>query len=127
MKTTREEGFILTMVILFLGLMSIVLLFLNEGVQTTLSQADRMYLAAVEQNLAASGAAWAASQLSADHPIPADRALDLDSKAFGDHPCGLSVRLAKRSDSRSEVVVSTTCAKSRWEFSRSRTYAIPTP
>jgi hypothetical protein len=126
MRTARSNGFILTLVILFLGVMAVVLLVLTDGTQTMLSQTDRMYLSAVENNLVSSGAAWASTQLSADRLAASNQATDLDAKLLSDRPCAVSVRLANRTDDQANVRISTSCSKARWTFTHSCTYAIPT-
>jgi hypothetical protein len=126
MRTARSSGFILTLVIVFLGLMAVVLLVLNEGTQIMLWQTDRMYLAAVESNLVSSGAAWAAAQIAASRSAPSDQGAELDAKFFSDRPCSLSVRLMSRTDDQANIRISTSCSKASWTSSHSRTYAIPT-
>ena len=126
MRTARSNGFILTLVIVFLGLMAVVLLVLTDGTQTVLSQTDRMYLSAVESNLISSGAAWASAQLSADRLTPSNQGTELDARSLSDRPCSLSVRLTNRIDKQADIHISTSCSKARWTLARSRTYAIPT-
>jgi autotransporter translocation and assembly factor TamB len=125
MRTARSSGFILTMVIVFLGLMAVVLLVLTEGTQIMLWQTDRMYLAAVQSNLISSGAAWTSVQLSAGNTALSDREIELDAKSFSNRPCAVSVRLMSRTDSEAQIHIATSCSKARWTLTRARNYAIP--
>ena len=107
-----------------LGLMAVILLALTTGTQTLLSQADRMYLSAVERNLIASGTAWAAAQLPAGQLTAADQGTPLDAGVLSERPCTLSVRLVNRTDNEAVVDVSTSCSKARWTLTHSHSYAI---
>ncbi len=127
MKNARSNGFILTLVLLCLGLMSVILMVLTTGTQTMLSQTDRMYVSAVESNLVSSGAAWAAVQLPQGALVASDQRTPLDVDALSERPCRLSVRLMDRSDTQATIDISTTCSKARWTLTRSHKYAIPAP
>ena len=124
-RNHQSSGFILTTVIVFLGIMGIVLLVLADGTNTMLSQTDRMYLKAVESNLISSGAAWASQQLSADRLAVSDQPTQLDAKPFSTLPCSLSVRLTNRTAGQADIRIATSCTKARWTLTHSRLYAIP--
>jgi hypothetical protein len=125
MKTIRPNGFVLTLVIVALGLMTVILLVLTTGTQTMLSQTDRMYVSAVENDLIASGTAWAAAQLSAGRLTASDQGTPLDAGVLSERPCQLTVRLINRADNRAIVDISTSCSKARWTLTHSRSYTIP--
>jgi hypothetical protein len=125
MRMAKSSGFVLTLVIVCLGLMAVVLLVLSDGTQTMLWQTDRMYLAAVERNLVSSGAAWASAQLSAGHPVPSQLATDLDAKLLSDRPCSLSVGLVSQADAQADVRIAVSCSKARWTVAHSHTYEVP--
>jgi hypothetical protein len=125
MRTARSDGFILTLVILALGMMGVMLLVLTTGTQTMLSQTDRMYLSAVESNLISSGTAWASTRLPTEGLAASDQSTQLDAGALSDRPCSLSVRLANRTDSQATLQISTSCGKAKWTLTHSRMYEIP--
>ena len=125
MKTTGPNGFVLTLVIVALGLMTVILLALTTGTQTMLSQTDRMYVSAVENDLIASGTAWASTQVPAGRLTASDQGTSLDAGLLSERPCKLIVRLVNRDDNRAVVDVSTSCSKARWTLTHSRSYAIP--
>jgi hypothetical protein len=121
----KSNGFVMTSVIVFLGVMGVVLLVLAQATNTMVFQTDRMYLKAVEDNLISSGAAWAAQQLSSDRMAVSKQPTELDATSFSDRPASLSVQLVNLADHRADVRIATSCTKARWTLTQSHIYIIP--
>jgi hypothetical protein len=120
----RNEGFILTLVIVALTLMGVVMFVLTEGSNTMLFQADAAYLHATERNLIASGLAWAREKASSSVGTPGSEPVELDTAAFGLPNTRLVVRLVDVQNGTAKVQIETSCRKGRRTLRSSRTFTV---
>ncbi len=124
MKPTKKRGFVLTLVIVALGLMGVVMAVLTGGANTMLFHADRAHARAVERNLTASGLAWARQlALHKETAVPAEP-VALDVRAFNLPQASLAVALTRVGATAVEVRVESTCVKGRQTSKTQRQYTV---
>lgn len=126
MKTgkTRQNGFVLVFVIVVLALIGMYMIVLTSDANTLLFQADRAYLEACEQNLTASGLAWAKKNI--DNTKPSTGAFELDATAMHIRGAVISVNVSPGKKGASQVRVSTSCSRARQTLTSARKFTIET-
>lgn len=124
MRNQTKKGFVLTLVIVGLGMVAVVMFVLTGGANTMLFQADRAYLQAVRRNLVASGIAW--SQVAAADPnaVPLAGPVQLDAAALGGRGPELTVRITEVRTETVDIQVRTSCTKGKQTLTGSRDYTI---
>jgi hypothetical protein len=127
MRKRRNEGFLLTFVIVALALMGTTLFVLAGGSNAMLFHADTAYLQAVERNLTASGLAWARASISANGAAAASEPVVLDAEAFDAPYAGLVVRIMHVQADRATVRIATSCSKGRRTLTATRDYTLDLP
>ena len=120
----RNEGAILTLVIVALMLVGVVMFVLTEGSNTMLFQADTGYLRAVERSLIASGLAWARERVSNHAEVRSTDPVELNTTAFGLPSAKLAVRILEVQDGTAKVRIETSCHKGRRTLHTSRTFSV---
>ncbi|UCD50707.1 MAG: hypothetical protein JSW27_24695 [Phycisphaerales bacterium] len=124
MKTARQDGFVLTLVIVALGLMGVVMAVLAGAGNTMLFHADRAQVEAVERNLTASGLAWARHQALQPGATVTAQPVELDVRAFGIRQARLAVSFAQTDAGSVDVRIEASCSKGRQTARTQRQYAI---
>lgn len=124
MRRLRKSGFILSLVIVALGLLGVVMAVLGQGTNTMLFQADRAYLRAVERNLAASGLAWARHQALQQEATVSAEPIGLDTRFPGVRQASLTVSFTEIGTATAGVHVETACAKGRRTSKTTQDYTI---
>ena len=120
----RNQGTILTLVIVALTLVGVVMFVLTGGSNTMIFQADTAYLRAVERNLIASGLAWAQERVLSDAGGPSTEPVELDTTAFGLPDVRLVVRILEVRGDAAQVQIETSCHKGRRTLTTSRTFSV---
>jgi hypothetical protein len=123
----RNQGAVLTLVIVALMLVGVVMFVLTEGANTMLFQADAAYLRAVERNLIASGLAWARERVSSGIGSQVTGPVELSTAAFGSPNARLVVRIAEVQGETAKVHVETSCHKGRRTLRASRMFSVAVP
>lgn len=124
MKTARQNGFVLTLVIVALGLMGVVMAVLAGASNTMLFHADRAQVEAVERNLAASGLAWARHQVLQPGATMAAQPMELDVRTFRIPQARLAVSIAQADAGSVDVRIEASCGKGRQTARTQRQYGI---
>lgn len=124
MKKVRKSGFILSLVIVALGLLGVVMAVLGQGTNTMLFHADRAYLRAVERNLTASGLAWARHQVLQGQAAVSAEPIGLDIGSLNVRQGTLAVSFVQVGATSVDVRVEARCAKGRRSVSGEHDYAI---
>lgn len=126
MNGKRRYGFILTFVIVLVGLVGVVMFVLTGGSNAMLFEADAAYVQAVDRNLAASGLAWARHQVArGETPVP-NQPVSLDTDFPGARQANLTVQFAER-DAAVRCRIETSVAKGRQSLNESREYVLTVP
>lgn len=110
-EKTRQTGFVMVIVIVILVLVEIYMISLTSDANTFLFQADHAYLEACEQNLTASGLAWAKKNI--DSTNTSAGAFELDAAAMNIRGAVISINVSPRKNGVSQVQVSTSCSRAR--------------
>jgi ABC-type Na+ efflux pump permease subunit len=124
MKTakTRKKGFVLVLIIVLLALISIYMIVLTNDANLFIFQADRAYLKACEQNLAASGLNWAKKNVNAIKS--ATKTVELDAADMSIKNAVLSVKLSAGEKSKYLVEIDTSCRKARQQLDSVKKFTI---
>jgi len=126
MKGTRRCGFILTFVIVLIGLVGVVMFVLTGGSNTMLFEADAAYVQAVDRNLAASGLAWARRRAAqGEGPMP-NEPVSLEMDFPGARQANLTVQFAQQ-DAAVRCRIETSVTKGRQSLNESREYVLSVP
>ncbi len=111
----RKNGFVLLLVISLIALIGIYMIILASDANIYIFQADRAYLQACSQNLAASGLNWAKKKEGALKT--AAKPVELDTSKMGIKDAELKVNLTQ-----AEIEIKTSCSKARQTLNLSRKY-----
>lgn len=125
MSKTRRQGFILTYIIVLLGLVGVVMFVLTGGANTMLFEADAAYVQAADRNLTASALAWARHRSSGSEPVVLDEPIALDTSSLAVRDANVSVRLVKHGDAALGCHIETSVAKGQQSLNNSREYVLP--
>ena len=120
----RNQGAILTLVIVALMLVGVVMFVLTEGSNTMLFQADAAYLQAVQRDLIGSGLAWARQKVSGPAEVQSTDPVELDTAAFGLPNARLVVRILEVQSGTAKVHIETSCHRGRQTLRMSRTFSV---
>ncbi|MCJ7728788.1 MAG: hypothetical protein MUO27_02750 [Sedimentisphaerales bacterium] len=124
MKTgkTRQNGFVLIFVIVVLALIGMYMIVLTGDSNTIIFQANRAYLEACKQNLAASGLIWAKKNV--DDAKPTTGVFELDAAAMNIRGAVLSVTVSPEENRASQVRVRASCSRARQTLTSSMKFNI---
>jgi hypothetical protein len=120
----RNQGAVLTLVLVALILMGMAMFILTGGAKAMLFHADTAYLQAVERNLIASGLAWTQQKLANNSGLPTEKPAELDVTVFGVPQARLAVHVLEVRDGTARVHLETSCQKGRRTLHTSRDYTL---
>lgn len=123
-RANKAGGFVLILAVMTMAMVAIAALVLAETSATMLFQTDRIYLEAVQRNLAASGLAWARQNTRSLATEPG-KIVELDTGDIRLRDSSLGIRADNLSAGVINVRVITSCKKGRQTFNRSDCYTIP--
>lgn len=124
-KTTRTNGFVLTMIIVAMMLLGVIMAVLAVGANTMLFQADAAQTQAVARNLTASGLAWAQHQIEQGKVAASDQPVELNVEAFGGRETRLAVSFTHVEPETVAVRIEASSAKSRHTAKATHDYTVP--
>lgn len=113
MKTSRNKGFVLMLVVTAIGLIGAIMIVLTAGANTMMFQSDTAYLQATEYNLMASGSAWARLNIRGESPETFNRTITLDLANMNIRGSSLTVAVGAPIGNRVEVQINTSCTRGR--------------
>ena len=116
---TRNSGFVMLFVICILALIGMYMIVLARDANIFGFQADRAYLEACQQNLTASGLAWAKKNANTSKTTIA--AVELDTADMGIERAILSVRISAR---EKQVEIDSSCSKARQRLSSVKKFTL---
>jgi hypothetical protein len=122
----RNQGAVLSLVVVALMMVGIVLFVLTEGANTMLFRADTACVQAVERNLIASGLAWAREKAAGDAGARVTEPVDLNTTAFNAPDARLVVQIVEVQREAAKVRIETSCRKGRRTLHSSRTFRVAT-
>jgi len=124
MKKTRQNGFVLVLVIVAIAVIGVQMAVLGDIANTMQFQSRNAYLKACERNLLASGLVWAKENVREKSSEIFDRTLQLDVSKLNIRDSALSVTANIASDEEAEVQIYTTCSRSRQTLRETGKYRI---
>jgi type II secretory pathway pseudopilin PulG len=124
MKKTRQNGFVLILVIVSIAIIGLVMSVLTNGANTMMFQSDTAYLKACERNLIASGLAWAKRNIQNNSRENFDKTIELDVSKMDIRGSSLIVTIMIPADKKPQAKVNTSCSRGRRTFRGDGEYKI---
>jgi hypothetical protein len=124
MKHRKQNGFVLLLVIVAIGLIGAEMFVLTGISNQILFQSDTAYLQACERNLATSGLAWTKRNIKNADKETFDRPIELDVSSTNIYGATLSVDIITAEDEEAEVQINTSCIHDRHTLRHSSRYLI---
>lgn len=113
MKKTRQNGFVLILVITAMAVIGIQMAVLADIANTMQFQSQNAYLKACERNLLASGLVWAKENAREKSGEIFNKTIQLDVSKLNIRDSALEVTINVASDEEAEVQIDTSCSRSR--------------
>lgn len=123
-KRVRENGFVLFLVLVTMILVGAEMFVLAGGSNTILFQADNAYLQAVEQNLTASGLAWAKKNFEDENLQSVSETIELFLADINIKKAALSIFVKKGENEGAEVQINASCNRGGHILRRNKKYQI---
>ena len=124
MKKTRQNGFVLILVIVAIAVIGVQMSVLADIANTMQFQSQTAYLRACERNLLASGLVWAKENTREKGGEIFDKTIQLDVSKLNIRDSALDVTINIASDEEAEVQIDTSCSRSRQTLREKGKYRI---
>ncbi len=124
MKKTRQNGFVLVLVIVAIAVVGIQMAVLGDIANTMQFQSQNAYLKASERNLLASGLVWARENIRKKSSEISGKTIQLDVSELNIRDSALKVTIRIESDEEAEVQIDTSCSRSRQTLKETGKYRI---
>jgi len=124
MKNTKQNGFVLILVIVAIAVIGIQMAVLGDIANTMQFQSQNAYLKACERNLLASGMVWAKENIREKSSEIFDKTIQLDVSGLNIRESALDVTISIASDEEAEVQIDTSCSRSRQTLREAGKYRI---
>jgi hypothetical protein len=121
-RKKRQNGFVLVVVMVILALIGTYMIVLTNNANTLLFQADRAYLEACDQNLTASGLAWARKNI--DSTKTSTGAFELDTAAMNIRGAVIHIDVSAWKKGTSQVQISTSCSRASQSLNVTRKFTV---
>jgi type II secretory pathway pseudopilin PulG len=124
MKKTKQNGFVLILVIVAIAVVGVQMSVLTDIANTMQFQSQNAYLKACERNLLASGLVWAKENARKKSSEIFDKTIRLDVSKLNIRDSALDVTINIASDEEAEVRIDTSCSRSRQTLRETAKYRI---
>jgi hypothetical protein len=124
MKKTRQNGFVLIIVIMAISVIGIEMFVLSDIANTMQFQSQNAYLKACKRNLLASGLLWAKENIRKKSGENFDKTIQLDVSKLNIRVSALDVTIITVSDKEAEVQIDTSCSRGRQTLRETGKYRI---
>lgn len=124
MKNTRQNGFVLILVIVMIAVIGIYMAVLGDIANTMQFQSQNAYLKACERNLLASGLVWAKENVREKSSELINNTIQLDVSGLNIRESALDVTIRIASNEEAEVQIDTSCSRSRQTIRKTGKYRI---
>ena len=124
MEKTRQNGFVLILVIVAITVVGIQMAVLGDIANTMQFQSQTAYLKACERNLLASGLVWAKENVREKDSEISGKTIQLDVSGLNIRESALDVTISIATDEEAEVQIETTCSRSRQTLRETGKYRI---
>jgi len=124
MKKTRQNGFVLILVIIAIAIIGVEMFALADIANTMQFQSQTAYLKACRRNLLASGLLWANENTREKSSEIFDKTIQLDVSKLNIRASALDVTMSITSDEEAEVQINTSCSRGRQTLKGTGKYRI---
>lgn len=124
MKKTRQNGFVLIIVIMAISVIGVEMFVLSDIANTMQFQSQHAYLKACKRNLLASGLLWAKENIREKSSEIFDKTIQLDVSKLNIRVSALDVTINIVSDEEAEVQINTSCSRGRQTLRETGKYRI---
>lgn len=124
MKKTRQNGFVLMLVIAAMAVIGAEIFFLSRDSNTVLFQTNEVYLEACEQNLIASGLVWAKQNAGNGNAEFFNKKIELNTGDLDVKNATLSITMGAPVNKEAKVQINTSCQRGRRILRHSGEYRI---
>jgi len=124
MRSVRQNGFVSVLVIATIALIGVEILVLTAGSNAILFQSNTAYLDACEQNLIASGLAWAEKNIKHGSQEGFDKPVSFDITDMNISRTTLSVTVNTPKNGEADVQVDSSVSRNRQRFRCKQKYRI---
>ena len=113
MKTNKEKGFILVLVIATLAAIAAVMFLIADDANTMLFQSDTAHLRAAQRNLKASALAWARHNVANQKAEALNKPVDLDITSLSTRPATVSITINAPESAKPQAQITTSTTRKR--------------
>lgn len=124
MKKTRQNGFVLILVIVAIAVIGIQMSVLADIANTMQFQSQNAYLKACKRNLLASGLLWAKENTRKKSSENLGKTIQLDVSKLNIRVSALDVTIITASNEEAEVQINTSCSRGRQTLRETGKYRI---
>jgi len=124
MKKARQNGFVMLLVIAALILIGFEMFILARSSNTILFQTNSAYVESCEQNLVASGLAWAKKNIENENQASLNKTIELSLADMNIQRAALSVFVESTDNKPAEVQITTSCSRGRQTLRHKKKYGI---
>jgi Tfp pilus assembly protein PilV len=124
MRKTRQNGFVLILVIVAVAVIGIQMAVLGDMANTMQFQSNAAYLTACQRNLLASGLVWARENTKSKSSDVFDRTIQLDVSKLNIRDSALDIIMSIASDEEVEAQINTSCSRGRQTLKGTGKYEI---
>jgi len=124
MKKTRQNAFVLILVIVAIAVIGIQMSVIADIANTMQFQSQNAYLKACRRNLLASGLLWANENTRKKSSEILDKTIQLDVSKMNIRASALDVTMSIASDEEAEVQINTSCSRGRQTLKGTGKYRI---
>ena len=113
MKTNKEKGFILVLVIATLAAIAAVMFLIADDANTMLFQSDTAHLRAAQRNLTASALAWARHNVANQKAEALNKPVDLYITSLSTRPATVSITINAPESAKPQAQITTSTTRKR--------------
>ena len=123
-KKVRQNGFVMLVVIAALSLVGFEMFVLARSSNTIVFQTNSAYVESCEQNLVASGLAWAKMNVESENQTSLNKTIELTLSDMNIQRAALSVFVQRAENKPAEVQINTSCSRGRQTLRHKKKYGI---
>ncbi len=123
-KKARQNGFVMLLVIAALSLVGFEMFVLARSSNTIVFQTNSAYVESCEQNLVASGLAWAKMNFESGNQTSLNKTIELSLADMNIQRAALSVFVQRAENKPAEVQITTSCSRGRQTLRHKKKYGI---
>jgi hypothetical protein len=123
-RKTRQNGFVMLIVIAALSLIGFEMFILARSSNTVVFQTNSAYVESCEQNLVASGLAWAKMNIESENQTSLNKTIELSLAGMNIQRAALSVFVQRAENKPAEVQITSSCSRGRQTLRHKKKYLI---